>query len=84
MSRRYQLLLTDRQHATLLGESVRTSVSMAELIRRAVDAVYRPEASAPVRGFEVTLGVHRERDAAMIGRLRRRFGGRRSVDLREP
>jgi len=42
VSRKTQLTLTDRQHAYLLGESIRTGLSMAELIRRAIDRIYRP------------------------------------------
>ena len=33
MSRKTQLTLTDRQHAYLIGESIRTGLSMAELDR---------------------------------------------------
>jgi len=43
MSRKTQLTLTDRQHAYLTGESIRTGLSMAELMRRAIEKVYRPE-----------------------------------------
>jgi hypothetical protein len=39
MSRRTQITLKDRQHRLLLEESVRTGLSMAELVRRAVDSV---------------------------------------------
>lgn len=83
MSHRLQITLTDRQYAALLGESIRSSVSMAELIRRAIDSLYRGEATVSIGGFEINLGIHRARDAAMIGRLRRRLGGRRRVDARE-
>ena len=37
MSRRTQITFTDRQHNFLLGESARCGLSMAELVRRAVD-----------------------------------------------
>ena len=69
MSRKTQITLTDRQHSLLVEESMRSSVSMAELIRRAIDAVYRPETRPLVRGYEVNLGVFRTPDAAVIGRL---------------
>ena len=84
MSHRLQITLSDRQYAALLTESVRSTLSMAELIRRAIDSLYRPEAALVVGGLEISVGVHRERDAAMIGRLRRKLGGRRRVDASTP
>lgn len=40
MSRRTQITLTDDQYERLRAESERTGVSLAELIRRAVDRSY--------------------------------------------
>lgn len=57
MSRRTQITLTDRQHAFLRDESWRTGLSIAELIRRAVDGVYRPHARERVKGVELSVGV---------------------------
>jgi len=55
MSRRTQITFTDRQHALLLYESNRSGLSMAELVRRAVDRTFRPVSRRPsVRGFEVS------------------------------
>jgi len=68
MSRRTQITLTDRQHARLLDEAWRSGLSMAELVRRAVDAVYRPSARATVGGFELNVGLWRRPDAAIAGR----------------
>jgi hypothetical protein len=68
MSRRTQLSLTDRQHAFLIGESLRTGLSLAELVRRAIDTVYRPGSRPSVPGYEVSLGLWRRPDAAVIGR----------------
>jgi hypothetical protein len=68
MGRRTQITLTDAQHAFLFGESARTGLSMAELVRRAVDETYRPDRRPRVRGFDVTLGVWRDPDAAVAGR----------------
>jgi hypothetical protein len=42
MSRRTHLTLSDRQHAFLQSEAGRTGLSMAELVRRAIDFTYRP------------------------------------------
>jgi len=68
MGRRTQVTLTDRQHAFLLAESARTGLSLAELVRRAVDETYRTEQRRRVRGFDIGLGIWREPDAALAGR----------------
>jgi hypothetical protein len=68
MSQKTQIVLHDRQHAFLRDEADRTGLSMAELIRRAVDTVYRPETRQRHRGLEVQVGVWRAPDAAMVGR----------------
>ena len=69
MSRKTQITLTDRQHQLLLEESVRSSVSMAELVRRAVDAAYRPKLRPVVGGFQVNVGLLRQPDSAIVGRF---------------
>jgi len=68
MGRRTQVTLTDRQHAFLLAESARTGLSLAELVRRAVDETYRTQQRRRVRGFDIGLGIWREPDAALAGR----------------
>jgi hypothetical protein len=72
MSRKTQLTLTDRQHAYLVGESLRTGLSMAELVRRALDKVYRPHLRPRVPGYELSFGLWKRPDAAIIGRRRER------------
>ncbi len=74
MSRRTQITLTDRQHAFLIDESFRTGLSMAELVRRSVDTVYRPHQRPRLRGYLVSVGVWRRPDAAVVGRW---LGGKR-------
>ena len=69
MSRKTQITLTDRQHHLLVEESLRSSVSMAELIRRAIDTVYRPNLRPVVRGYQLNVGAFRTADAAIIGRI---------------
>ena len=69
MSRLAHFTLTDRQHALLVEESVRTGLSMAELVRRALDSTYRPALRPIVAGFHVNLGVTRGPDAGVVGRL---------------
>jgi hypothetical protein len=61
--------LTDRQHQLLVDESIRSSLSMAELVRRAIDSTYRPLTRPLVRGYHVNLGLQRAVDPAMIGRF---------------
>ncbi len=68
MSRRTQITLSDRQHAFLTIEAERTGLSMAELIRRAVDSTYRPSVRPKVRGIELSVGVWTPPDAAVAGR----------------
>jgi hypothetical protein len=69
MARKTQITLTDRQHALLTEESVRTGLSMAELVRRAIDATYRPHLRPVVGGFHLNFGATRGPDAAVVARL---------------
>jgi len=69
MSFRAHFTLTDWQHAFLVDESLRTGLSMAELVRRAIDATYRRERRPTVAGFYANLGIARRPDAAVVGRL---------------
>jgi hypothetical protein len=68
ISRRTQITLTDRQHALLVYESNRSGLSMAELVRRAVDRTFRPLSRPTIRGFELNVGLWRELDAAVVAR----------------
>jgi hypothetical protein len=68
MSRKTQLTLTDGQHDFLVTESYRTGLPIAELVRRAIDATYRPHVRPKVLGLEISAGVWRRPDAAVIGR----------------
>jgi hypothetical protein len=61
------------QYLLLKSESGRSAISMAELIRRAIDHTYRPHIRPRIAGFEINLGVWRRPDAAVWGRLRERF-----------
>lgn len=65
------MTLRDEQHAFLVAESHRTGLSVAELVRRAIDGAYRPEERPRVRGFDVSFGVWRAPDAAVVGRRAR-------------
>jgi hypothetical protein len=68
MGRKTQITLTDRQHAFLRDESNRTGLPMTELVRRAVDATYRPYWRLRFRGFEFSLGVWHRPDEGLVGR----------------
>lgn len=62
------MVLRDEQYEFLHFERSRTGLPVSELIRRAVDFAYMPEARRRVAGYEVNLGVWRDPDAAAIGR----------------
>ena len=68
MGRRTQVTLTDDQHRFLREEAYITGLSMAELIRRALDLSYRAEDRPRIRGWDVRVGVWRRPDAAVVGR----------------
>ena len=68
MGRRTQVTFTDEQHAFLRGESSRTGLPLAELVRRAVDETYRPDLRPRLRGFDIGFGIWRSPDAALSGR----------------
>jgi hypothetical protein len=56
MSHRIQITLTNDQYAFLDDEADRSSVSIAELVRRAVDTTYALSEPSTVRVIEHTLG----------------------------
>src|SRR5579871_503178 len=68
VTRRLQISLTDRQYHVLNGEANRTGLSMAELLRRLVDRAWTPGRRPNVHGFEVSVGVWKRPDAAVVGR----------------
>ena len=65
------MTLTDDQYAFLRAEAHRTGLSAAELVRRALDASYRPGERPRVRGFDISLGVWRSPDASVAELVRR-------------
>jgi len=56
MSHRLQVLLSQEQYAFLNGEADRSSVSMAELVRRAIDTAYGVGHERRVHVITHTLG----------------------------
>jgi hypothetical protein len=63
-----QISLTERQYEVLNDEAHRTGLSIAELVRRAIDRAYRPDARPRAGGLELSVGVWRRPDAAVTGR----------------
>jgi hypothetical protein len=61
-------MLTADQLDALRHEARRSGLSMGELVRRAVDKVYRPESRRRFRGFELSTALWRDPDAAVVGR----------------
>ena len=74
---RTHLMLTQEQYAALKAEAEVAGLSLAELVRRALDHVYRPQARLKVRGWEISVAVWKRPDAAAVGRRvhTRRPGG---------
>jgi len=68
MSIRLHILVTDSQHARLVQEANRTGVSVTELVRRAIDNLFPPDARPHIGGFEVRVGVRRRAEAAVAAR----------------
>lgn len=64
MSHRTQITLTDAQYERLQSESERTGLSMAELVRRAIDRTYTPDDDVERRlaGLRASAGVWADRD----------------------
>jgi hypothetical protein len=68
MAHRLQVWLTDEQYEALDAEANRTSVAMAELIRRLIDRALLPNARRRLHGLELSVGLWRRPDAAVAAR----------------
>jgi hypothetical protein len=78
MTRRFNLYLEDLQYDVLTAESGRSSISVGELIRRAIDQAFELDSSRRTGGIELSVGVWKRSDAAVVGRrsgVRFRRGG---------
>ena len=75
MGTRFNLILEDRQYRTLTAESERQSVSVAELIRRSIDAAFSLDDRRRVPGVEL---------AARVAATRRRRGRAAARDPSTP
>jgi hypothetical protein len=80
MSHRTQVILSDAQYVRLKQESVRTGVGLAELVRRAVAAVYGTSDSRHAEEvLSASFGSWTDRDfdgEAYVEQLRRGMGQR--------
>jgi Ribbon-helix-helix protein, copG family len=56
VAHRLQITISQTQYAFLDEEAARSSVSMAELIRRAIDTTYEPSGSRRVHVIQHVLG----------------------------
>lgn len=75
ISHRTQVTLTDEQYERLRGESKRSGLGVAELVRRAVDRSYgATHSDDALRALDDSFGAWTERDvdgATYVERLRR-------------
>jgi hypothetical protein len=60
MSQRFHITLSDRQFVYLSRAAERTSLSVAELIRRAVEDKYHPSGSGRRSHTEFTMAIWRK------------------------
>jgi hypothetical protein len=56
VAHRFCLILSNEQYLVLDEEADRSSVAIAELIRRAIDTIYMPDPDRKVREIVHTLG----------------------------
>ena len=68
MGIRFTVILEPRQYDYLCMEADRSSLSVGELIRRALDRAYGLDEERRQRGIELSVGVWRQPDAAVVGR----------------
>jgi hypothetical protein len=68
IGRRIQLTLTDEQLEALQYESEVSGLSIAAIVRRALDYVFELNIRQQVLGYEVSVAVWRRPDAAAVGR----------------
>jgi hypothetical protein len=80
MSHRTQITLTDDQYARLLDESSRTGLSLAALVRRAIESSYgAPDREDALLALARSFGSWQGRDCdgeEYVDRLRRGLGRR--------
>jgi hypothetical protein len=65
---RTHIMLTREQYELLKNEADVAGVSLGELVRRALDHVYRPWVRLKVRGWEVSFAIWKRPDAAVVAR----------------
>ena len=65
---RLHIQMGPHMHRHLVVEANRTGLSVAELIRRAVEEVYATQRRPRLQGWQASLGFWRRPDAAVTGR----------------
>ena len=68
MHRRLHVHIPERQYLRLRNEAALTGLPMAELVRRALDHTYAPDARPRFKGWQASIGLWRNPDAATAGR----------------
>jgi Ribbon-helix-helix protein, copG family len=60
--------MSDKMYRRLTKLANRTGLSVAELVRRAVERAYWRDELPRVNGFEISVGVWKRPDASIVGR----------------
>jgi hypothetical protein len=68
MSRDIHVHVEERHYAFLRQEADLTGLAMAELIRRAIDFTYLDAERPRIKGWQASIGLWRNPDAAAVGR----------------
>ena len=72
-------MLTEDQYTLLKAEADVAGLSLGELVRRALDHVYRPWVRFKVRGWEISFAIWKRPDAAVVARRIKSRGSALSV-----
>jgi hypothetical protein len=68
MYRAIHVHVEERHYVFLREEAALSGLPMAELIRRALDFTYLDEGRPKIKGWQASIGLWRNPDAAVVGR----------------
>ena len=68
VSIRIHIQISEKMYRRLTTIANRTGLSVAELIRRAIERVYWPADLPKMKGFEISVGIWKRPDASIVGR----------------
>jgi hypothetical protein len=68
VSIRIHIQISEKMYRRLTRIANMTGLSVAELIRRAIERVYWPGELPKMKGFEISLGLWKRPDASVVGR----------------